>query len=64
MGEVVQSAGGVVYFLEGGQPKFLLIKRQAMSKKIERVAPKGKIEPGEAVDAQRCVKSARRREFL
>jgi ADP-ribose pyrophosphatase len=50
MGEVVQSAGGVVYFLEGGQPKFLLIKRQAMSKKIERVAPKGKIEPGEAVD--------------
>ena len=28
-------------------PRFLLIKRFALSKKIERIAPKGKIQPGE-----------------
>ncbi|MCS6983345.1 MAG: NUDIX domain-containing protein [Candidatus Absconditabacterales bacterium] len=44
---VVQSAGGVVYIMDNHQPKYLLIKRQAKSKKIERVCPKGKLEPGE-----------------
>jgi 8-oxo-dGTP pyrophosphatase MutT (NUDIX family) len=31
-------------------PVFLLIKRQAMSKKIERIAPKGKIQSGETAE--------------
>ncbi len=42
---VTQSAGGVVYYLASdGEPRYLLIKRQAMSKKIERVVPKGKVQ--------------------
>lgn len=45
----IQSAGGIVYFIDPKtkQPHFLLIKRHSLSKKIERVAPKGKIEHGE-----------------
>ncbi|MFA5747629.1 MAG: NUDIX domain-containing protein [Candidatus Absconditabacterales bacterium] len=50
MGEVIQSAGGIVYYIdENGQPKYLLIKRHALSGKIERVAPKGKIQAGEDI---------------
>ena len=50
---IIQSAGGVVYYLaEDNEPRYLLIKRQALSKKIERVCPKGKIQVGEtATDA-------------
>lgn len=44
---VVQSAWWVVYIMDNHQPKYLLIKRQAKSKKIERVCPKGKLEPWE-----------------
>lgn len=45
---VQQSAGGVVYYIHAdGEPRYLLIKRQAMSKKIERVCPKGKLQDGE-----------------
>lgn len=45
---VIQSAGWVVYYLaEDNEPRYLLIKRQALSKKIERVCPKGKIQVGE-----------------
>jgi len=48
MTEVVQSAWGIVYYLEkDGQPRYLLIKRLALSGKIERVAPKWKIQAGE-----------------
>lgn len=45
----VKSAGGLVYIRdkERNEPNFLLIKRHALSKKIERVAPKGKIQKGE-----------------
>ncbi|MEI7478312.1 MAG: NUDIX domain-containing protein [bacterium] len=47
---VIQSTGGIVYFFDEKKiAKFLLIKRHAMSGKIERVAPKGKIQPGEAL---------------
>lgn len=42
---VQQSAGGVIYYLaEDGEPRYLLIKRQAMSKRIEWVCPKWKLE--------------------
>lgn len=45
---VTQSAGGVIYYLASdGEPRYLLIKRQAMSKKIERVVPKGKVQEWE-----------------
>ena len=45
---VIQSAGGIVYHLGAdGQPRYLLIKRHAMSGKIEWVAPKGKMMPKE-----------------
>ena len=45
---VTQSAWGVIYYLTpDGDPRYLLIKRQAMSKKIEWVCPKGKVESWE-----------------
>lgn len=45
----VQSAWGVVYFIDPKtqEYKFLLVKRFALSKKVERIAPKGKIHPSE-----------------
>ena len=48
MSEIVQSAGGIVYYLApDGDPRYLFIKRHALSWKIEWVAPKGKIQLGE-----------------
>ena len=48
MWEIVQSAWGIIYYLApDGEPRYLLIKRHALSWKIERVAPKGKIQKGE-----------------
>ncbi|MFC2695994.1 MAG: NUDIX hydrolase [Candidatus Absconditicoccaceae bacterium] len=48
---IVQSAGGIVYYLgTDGEPKYLLIKRHALSGKIEWVAPKGKIQKGEKIE--------------
>ncbi len=49
MVEKIQSAGGIVYITDpvSKEQKFLLIKRHALSKKVERVAPKGKIQNGE-----------------
>ena len=45
---IMQSAGGVVYYMANdNEPRYLLIKRQAISKKIERVCPKGKINEWE-----------------
>ncbi len=39
--EIIQSAGGIIYFIDqDNEPRFLIIKRQARTKKIERVAPK------------------------
>ncbi|MFA7717286.1 MAG: NUDIX domain-containing protein [Candidatus Absconditabacterales bacterium] len=50
MGEIIQSAGGIVYYIApDGEPRYLLIKRHALSGKIERVAPKGKIQAGEDI---------------
>ncbi|MCX6825233.1 MAG: NUDIX domain-containing protein [candidate division SR1 bacterium] len=47
---IIQSAGGIVYFVEtDGEPRYLLIKRHALSGKIERVAPKGKVQGNEDV---------------
>lgn len=45
---VIQSVWGFVYYLNKNQePQFLIIKRHALSGKIERVAPKGKIQGNE-----------------
>ena len=48
MWDIIQSAWWIVYYLDqAGEPRYLLIKRLAVSKKIERVAPKGKVQAGE-----------------
>jgi 8-oxo-dGTP pyrophosphatase MutT (NUDIX family) len=44
---IIQSAGWIVYYIRQWQPVYLLIKRQAKSKKIEWVAPKWKVDPWE-----------------
>lgn len=45
---VIQSAGWIIFKKdEDGKPKYLLIKRHALSKKIERVCPKWKLEKWE-----------------
>ena len=45
MWDIIQSAGGIVYYIASdGTPRYLLIKRHALSGKIEWVAPKGKIQ--------------------
>lgn len=45
---IVKSAGGIIYYIDReGEIRFLLIKRHAMSGKIERVAPKWKIQDWE-----------------
>jgi len=38
----VESFGWIIYVMEDDKPYFLVLKRQAMSKKIEWTAPKGK----------------------
>lgn len=45
----IKSAGWIIYYIDNKdkQPRFFVIKRHAMSWKIERVAPKGKIETWE-----------------
>lgn len=48
---IIQSAWWVVFYLaEDKEPRYLLIKRQAISKRIERVCPKGKIHEGESLE--------------
>lgn len=45
MWEIVKSAWWIVYYLDKDyEPRYLLIKRHALSGKIERVAPKWKIQ--------------------
>lgn len=45
---VIQSAWWIVFKKDSkGNPQYLLIKRYALSKKIEWVCPKGKLEKGE-----------------
>ncbi len=48
---IIQSAWWIVYYIwADNEPRYLLIKRLALSKKIERVAPKGKIQEWESAD--------------
>jgi len=48
MNKLVKSAGWVIYCRDKNYDiRFLLIKRHALSGKVERVAPKGKIQWGE-----------------
>lgn len=50
MWDIIQSAWGIVYYIApDGEPRYLLIKRHALSGKIERVAPKGKIQGNEDI---------------
>jgi len=45
MNKLVKSAGWIIYYYDKNNDiRFLLIKRHALSGKIERVAPKGKIQ--------------------
>lgn len=48
MVEPIKSAWGVVYYVSDEWPKFLIIKRYALSKKVEWVAPKWKIQSWES----------------
>lgn len=43
---MIKSAGWII-FIEKDNPKFLILKRQSLSKKIERTAPKWKIKENE-----------------
>lgn len=49
MSIVLKSAGWIIYYFDKKDwtPKFFLVKRHALSGKIERVAPKWKIEKNE-----------------
>lgn len=48
---MIESAGGIIYYLDKWWiPKYLLIKRQNKSGKIERVAPKWKVEKWEKME--------------
>ena len=47
---IIQSAWWIVYYIAPDwEPRYLLIKRHALSGKIERVAPKGKIQGSEEI---------------
>ncbi len=47
---IIQSAWWIIYYIAwDGEPRYLLIKRHALSGKIERVAPKGKIQWSEEI---------------
>lgn len=48
MNHIIKSAGGIVYRITDDGPAYLMIKRHAKSWKIERVAPKGKLQDGES----------------
>lgn len=52
MWDIIQSAWWIIYYLDSvdGEPRYLLIKRHALSGKIERVSPKGKIQWGELLE--------------
>lgn len=52
MADIIQSAWGIIYYLApvDGEPRYLLIKRHALSGKIERVSPKGKIKWDESLE--------------
>lgn len=60
----LHSVGGVVYYIaDDDQPRYLIIKRHARSKKIERVAPKGKVEWEEKPE-QTCVREIQEETWL
>ncbi len=64
MPKQLHSVGGVVYHIgDDGQPRFLIIKRHARSKKIERVAPKGKVEAWETPE-QTCIREIKEETWL
>lgn len=44
---MIQSVWGIVYQLIQGEPVFFIMKRKALSGKIERIAPKGKVQTNE-----------------
>lgn len=48
MVDKIQSAWWIIYRMsDDNTPEYLLIKRHALSNKVERIAPKWKIHPGE-----------------
>jgi len=47
MNQQIESFGWIIYIMKEWKPHFLIIKRQALSKRIEWTAPKWKSESGE-----------------
>ncbi len=52
---MIKSVWWVVYKVKDGQPLFFIVKRKAISGKIERVAPKGKMIENESKELT-CVR--------
>ncbi len=51
MVEKVKSAWWIIYIIwDDNEPRYLLVKRHALSKRVEWIAPKGKIQPWETVE--------------
>ena len=51
MVDVIQSAWGIIYYIaQDGEPRYLLIKRHALSGKIEWVSPKWKVKGDESLE--------------
>lgn len=51
MVEKIKSAWWIVYMIdENNEPKYLLVKRHALSKRVEWIAPKWKIQPWETME--------------
>ena len=60
----LHSVWWVIYYIaDDGQPRYLIIKRHARSKKIERVAPKWKVEWDESPEAT-CVREINEETWL
>lgn len=53
--DAIQSVWWIIYIMQNGIAKFLIIKRFSYGKKIERVAPKGKKELWET-DELTCIR--------
>lgn len=52
MSDIIQSAWWIIYYIDSNdwEPRYLLIKRQALSGKIEWVSPKWKIKGTESLE--------------
>ena len=64
MPKQLHSVWWIVYYIaEDSQPRYLIIKRHARSKKVERVAPKGKVEWNESPEMT-CLREIKEETWL